>query len=252
MPTAPRRPITVSIVSHGQQGLLKPLLDQLECFCLASIDKVVLTINIPEPDMLDGVSSRLPIERIVNHRPKGFGANHNAAFARCTTEWFLVLNPDIRLGADGLHALLQQATPQSGLLAPRIVEPGKNAPEPHRALLTPREILCRHRSSYRAPVRPAWVPGMFMLLRAAAFRQIGGFDSRFYMYGEDFDLCARLQLAGWELQVAEQLHVAHEAQRASRQPGRHLLWHFASLAKVWGSQAFWKYRAQYRAQMMAE
>lgn len=247
-----RRPITVSIVSHGQLGLIRPLLEQLERFCLRSIEKVVLTVNVPEPDLLEGFNSCLPIERIINSRPQGFGANHNAAFARCESEWFLVLNPDIRLAADVLRELLQRAAFRSGLLAPRILEPGRNAPEPHRALLTPREILCRHRADYRAPVRPAWVPGMFMLLRADAFREIAGFDRRFYMYGEDFDLCARLQLAGWRLQIVEHLHVGHEAQRASRRAGRHLLWHFTSLARVWCSQTFWKYRAQYRTRAMAD
>lgn len=248
MQEQPRRPITVSIVSHGQQALIVPLLEQLQSWCTASIDKVVLTVNIPEPDLLAGVAPQLRIDRIVNPRPRGFGANHNAAFARCEGEWFLVLNPDIRLDADVPAALLESAMPDSGLLAPRIMEPGKSAPEAHRALLTPCEILLRKRPGYRAPQRPTWVPGMFMLLRASAYREIQGFDPRYFMYGEDFDICARLRLAGWRLQVGEGLRVRHEAQRASQRDWRHLRWHLASLARVWSSRAFWRYRALHRAQ----
>lgn len=241
-----RAPITVSIVSHGQQDLILPLLEQLERHCAASIAKVILTRNLPEPDLPPERTGQLALLQVHNAKPKGFGANHNAAFARCETEWFLVLNPDIRLDRDVLTALLALAAPDTGLLAPRIQEPGKPHAEPHRGLLTPSEILLRHRDGYTAPPRPAWVPGMFMLLRTTAYRQLKGFDPRFFMYGEDFDLCARLRLAGWQIGVAEHLIVRHEAQRASRRRPRHLLWHCSSLLRIWGSRAFWRYRAQWR------
>jgi GT2 family glycosyltransferase len=81
-----------------------------------------------------------------------------------------------------------------------------------------------------------------MLFRSEAYRQIGGFDERFFMYGEDFDICARLRLAGWKLSIAEHLQARHDAQRASHSSKRHLYWHLTSLLKVWSSAAFWRYR----------
>lgn len=238
------RSVTISIVSHGQQELILPLLEQLEQYCAAVIEKVVLTVNIPEDELLAGRICSFPVQRIVNGRPKGFGANHNAAFRHCETDWFLVLNPDIRLDHDVLQALLSGVRKDSGVLAPRIVEPGSRfaGPEPHRGLLTPWEILVRNRPGYRPPRQPAWIPGMFMLLRAKAYQQVGGFDARFFMYGEDFDLCARLRLGGWRIQVAEELQILHDAQRASRRDSQHLRWHLESLLKVWSSKAFWRYR----------
>lgn len=252
MPATPpaRRPITVSIVSHGQLDLILPLLDQLEQHCAHVIERVVLTVNIPEPDLLAGRAEsprRLPLTRIDNPAPKGLGANHNAAFAQDAalgaSDWFLVLNPDMRFDADVLTPLLAHAEADSGLLAPRILEPGKRAPEPHRALITPREILTRRRPGYPTPAQPDWIPGLFMLFRAQAWRAIGGFDERFFMYGEDFDICARLHLAGWRIRIAEHLQARHEAQRASHRSRRHLWWHLSSLARVWTSGAFWRYRA---------
>jgi N-acetylglucosaminyl-diphospho-decaprenol L-rhamnosyltransferase len=242
--TAPTpRPITVSIVSHGQLALIRPLLDQLDRWSAGSVEKVVLTVNVPEADdAIADLRTRFPIERIDNPKPKGFGANHNAAFRRCATPWFLVLNPDIRLDGDVLAALIAQARPDSGLLTPRILEPGKTAPEPHRAIISPLEILARKRATYVPPAAPAWVPGLFMLFRSAAYHQIEGFDERFFMYGEDFDICARTRLAGWRLQVAEGLRARHDAQRASHSSRSHLVWHVSSLVKVWLSGAFWRYR----------
>lgn len=237
-----RPPLTISIVSHGQQALILPLLHQLARFCGPLIDRVVLTVNIPEPDLLGDAPPGLPLLRLDNPAPMGFGANNNQAFGHCETPWFLVLNPDIRLDHDVLSPLLAQAAAGAGLLAPRILEPGKAAPEQHRALLTPTEILQRRKPGYGIPAVPDWIPGLFMLFRSEAYRQIGGFDERFFMYGEDFDICARLRLAGWRIQIAEEQQARHEAQRASRTRLRHLWWHVSSLLKVWGSGAFWRYR----------
>ncbi|PZQ77741.1 MAG: glycosyl transferase [Variovorax paradoxus] len=239
--TTDRPPITVSIVSHGQLPLILPLLDQLDAFSAGLIDKVVLTVNIPEADLLAGRRWSFPVERIDNPQPMGFGANNNQAFRRCATPWFLVLNPDIRFDRDVLAPLLAQARPDAGLLTPRILEPGKAAPEQHRRMLTPLEILRRRQPGYTVPAAPAWVPGLFMLFRAEAYASVQGFDERFFMYGEDFDICARLSLAGWRLQVGEDLLARHEAQRASRTSRRHLYWHVTSLLKVWSSAAFWRY-----------
>jgi GT2 family glycosyltransferase len=181
------------------------------------------------------------VERIENASPKGFGANHNQAFERCGTPWFLVLNPDIRFDSDVLGPLLAQATADAGLLTPRILEPGKAAPEPHRALLTPFEIVGRKKPGYVRPKVPAWIPGLFMLFRSEAYRQVGGFDERFFMYGEDFDICARTRLAGWKLQVGEDLVARHDAQRESHRSRKYLYWHVTSLLKVWLSGSFWRY-----------
>ncbi|MBB3639043.1 glycosyltransferase family 2 protein [Variovorax atrisoli] len=243
MPTPPssRHPITISIVSHGQLALVLPLLEQLDRYSRAVIDKVLLTLNIPEADLLAGRSWGFEVERIENASAKGFGANHNQAFERCGTEWFLVLNPDIRFDSDVLSPLLAQAAPDAGLLTPRILEPGKTEPEPHRALLTPLEILGRKKPGYVRPTVPAWIPGLFMLFRSEAYRQVGGFDEKFFMYGEDFDICARTRLAGWKLQVGENLLARHDAQRESHRSRKYLYWHVTSLLKVWLSASFWRY-----------
>ncbi len=243
MPTPPssRPPITISIVSHGQLALVLPLLEQLDRHSRAVIDKVLLTLNIPEADVLAGRSWGFRVERIENASPKGFGANHNQAFERCGTEWFLVLNPDIRFDNDVLSPLLAQAATDAGLLTPRILEPGKTEPEPHRALLTPLEIVGRKKPGYVRPTVPAWIPGLFMLFRSKAYRQVGGFDEKFFMYGEDFDICARTRLAGWKLQVGENLLARHDAQRESHRSRKYLYWHVTSLLKVWLSASFWRY-----------
>lgn len=242
-PVRHQQPVTVSIVSHGQLDMILPLLEQLDQFSATLLDKVVLTHNLPEPDLLAGRRFGFELQRIHNSTPLGFGGNNNQAFKHCGSDWFLVLNPDIRFDGEVLGPLIGQAGARAGLLAPRILEPGKTEPEQHRRIITPLEILTRRRPGYPVPSEPDWIPGLFMLFRAQAYREIGGFDDRrYFMYGEDFDICARLRLAGWQLQIGEDLRVRHEAQRASRSSRRHLYWHVTSLLKLWTSAPFWRLR----------
>lgn len=233
--------VTVSIVSHGQWRLIATLLQQLGEFCSPHVAQVVLTLNLPEEvDFVDLVlAERIRVVR--NVAPKGLGDNHNRAFAQCKTPWFLVLNPDIRLNVDVLAPLLERAMPGTGLLAPRVIEPQAAAPEPYRGLLTPWELVRRRRRGHHPPPRPTWVPGMFMLLQRQAFADLKGFDERFYMYCEDHDLCIRLQLAGWSLQIEPDLVVLHDARRDSHTSARALRWHLTSLFKTWCSAAFWRF-----------
>jgi N-acetylglucosaminyl-diphospho-decaprenol L-rhamnosyltransferase len=241
------RPITASIVSHHQWSLLEPLLRQLAAHCHGVVERVVLTLNLPEQVTIDP-AWQFEVKVLRNAAPAGFGANHNAAFAHCDTPWFLVMNPDIRLDRDVLSPMLYQVRSDAGLLTSRIQEPGKPQPEPYRSLLTPLELLRKRVAGHRPPPQPAWVAGMFMLVRRSAYEAVGGFDERFFMYCEDCDICARLRLANWQLQVVEEVTVLHEAQRASNSSLKPLAWHVASLCKWWASPAFWRYAALLRTE----
>jgi hypothetical protein len=218
------------------------LLSQLDSYCHRSIEKVILTFNIPEADRTIGNLYRFKLERIHNASPKGFGANHNSAFDLCRSPWFLVLNPDVRLFADVLGEAARLADSKAGVLAPRIFEPGKVCAEQHRSLLTPMEILKRRLPGYVVPSHPDWIPGLFMLFNRDACTSLAGFNStRYFMYGEDMDICARLQLAGWQLEITEHLSVQHDARRSSHVSLAYLRWHIFSLVKWWLSPVFWRF-----------
>jgi GT2 family glycosyltransferase len=64
----------------------------------------------------------------------------------------------------------------------------------------------------RAPERPAEVgfaSGAAMVVRRAAWEAAGGFDERYFMYGEDLDLSLRLRLAGLRVGVVPAARVTH-------------------------------------------
>lgn len=234
--TASVAAVTVSIVSHGHGAMVWRLIDQL--LVLREPPRIILTLNVPEP-VPENVDSRVMLVR--NDHPKGFGANHNAAFAYCDTEFFCVLNPDIELIGDPFPALcaeLKQGA--AGLCAPLILGADNRIEDSVRQFMTPWRMILRKLGIVGAgpvpvidgpPVYPDWVAGMFMLFDTRAYRQVGGFDTAYFMYCEDADICTRLWRAGMQVMVCPAVQVIHHAQRASRRDMRHLRWHVASMIR---------------------
>lgn len=250
--------LTVSIVSHGQADLIDSLIRQLARRTAPGlIGRLVLTLNLPEAIPDDWATlGGFPLEVIRNRVPAGFAANHNRALADCTRGWVAVLNPDLQLegpplpdrapapGRDALSLLCAAAAePGVGLAVPLVLEADGTPSDSARDLLTPASVLSRTvRARRHASPSPAWYAGMCMVLPAPAWRAVGGFDERYRMYCEDFDLCARLRLAGLSLVQVPEARIVHAARRASRRSLRPLGWHLRSLLRVWRSDAYRDYR----------
>jgi GT2 family glycosyltransferase len=192
---------------------------------------------------------RFVVRLIQNHTPKGFGANHNAAFLRSTHDVFCVVNPDIRLPADPFPDLLRRlADARTGVVAPLARSPEGNVEDSARPFPTPLFILRKALfgpppSNYRAgdaDLTPDWVGGMFMLFPRDAYAKVRGFDERYHLYYEDVDLCARLRLAGKEIVFCPSVEVLHDARRQSRHSLRYLGWHLASMLRFFTSAPFFR------------
>lgn len=234
--------VTLSVVSHEQHALVDALLADLAGINAPELARVVLTQNLPEtPPSTKGPHSP-PLEVIRNRTPLGFGMNHNAAFRKCDTEYFAVVNPDIALMANPFPALITALRAGAGVAAPVVLEPDGRVADTARSLITPYELIRRRTPSYTPPEVPRWFAGMFLVFRADAFASVNGFDEGFFMYCEDFDICARLRLAGWPLSFVRQVQVVHAAQQLSHRSLRHLRWHLSSLGRMWTSANFWRYR----------
>jgi len=228
--------LSLSIVSHRQAELIRPLLANLACCGLADFE-VLLTINLPE-DESAYADHPFPVRIIRNPVPKGFGANHNAAFAASAGRWFVIVNPDIRIDALDVAALLAPFDdPSTGAVAPTILSVRGTVEDSVRRFPTlgrlSRRVLLRQREPdytwQREPISVDWVAGMFVVFRREAFEQVSGFDDkRFFMYFEDVDICARLAQRGWTIRLQPQVAVVHDAQRDSHRNWRHLRWHLVS------------------------
>lgn len=174
----------------------------------------------------------------------GYGSAHNLAATAVTSELHLVLNPDVDLAEDCLTHGIEDFAAHRGavLLAPRVFS-GRGEQEflcrryPSVLVLVlrafaPRFIqsrFARQLAEYemhdtcsleqRAPVPLA--SGCFMLLRTEVFHKIGGFDDRFFLYFEDYDLCLRLAVEG-DLMYQPTMNIVHHGGYAARKGVSHV------------------------------
>jgi hypothetical protein len=233
--------LSVSIVSHGHGHLLKDLLLDLQPI-MQDGTQVLLTLNTPEDeDFLNNLVFQP--ELIRNSYPKGFGENHNNAFSRVRKSWFVVINPDVRLTTQTFSSLIAEyQNSYFGVIAPRVMNTSGDIEDTARYYPTIPSILFRiinrilgFRSSFDYDLSKSqllsvdWISGCFMLFKSDVFKLIGGFDTRFYMYLEDTDICRRLRIIGYDVCICTKVSIIHEAQYASRSQWRHICWHFRSL-----------------------
>lgn len=233
----PRGSLVVSVVSHGHGALVGALLRDLAVHCPGSVARVVLTLNLPDEAAPAPQDWPFVLQVRRNAVPLGFGTNHNRALAGAQEACVCVLNPDVRLHADALGALVAHALDAGvGCAYPQQVDASGRVQDSERALPTP-AALWRRRVRGLGEARVDWVNAACLVLPAAVWRRLGGFDERYFMYCEDVDLSLRLRLAGLAL-VRAPVQVEHTGQRASHRRWRHLAWHVRSLLRLWRSPAY--------------
>lgn len=188
----------------------------------------------------------------------GYGAAANAGASGATEDWLLVANPDITWSPGALDELLDAAArwPQAGALGPAILTPQGNLYPSARSFPSlsrgighamlgwcwsgnPWTRAYRRESGIPTEGPTGWLSGSCLLVRRTAFEAVGGFDTGYFMYFEDLDLCRRLAAAGWQSvfvpsSVVE--HVGGHVARAPKHSKRMLLAHHRSAYRYLAGQ----------------
>jgi GT2 family glycosyltransferase len=231
--------VTLSIVSHRHAAVVNQLLQDIEAHCRGEV-RVVLTENVTDPVSVSLRYLSFQVERIANTSPKGFGANHNAAFERCETPLFCVINPDVRLMSNPLPPLAKALEDRRVGVAGPMVRNSRGALEDSaRVFPTLGSLLLRAFQEPKGPAYPIdggpvsvdWIAGMFMLFRRETYAAIGGFDEAYFLYYEDVDICWRLQAGGFSVVYDPRVHIVHDGQRASRGHPRLALHHLRGVTR---------------------
>ncbi|QDG74949.1 glycosyltransferase [Labrenzia sp. PHM005] len=195
------------------------------------------------PDLTAAVLQDIPFEILEGHGNIGFGRGHNLVLAD-TGQIHLVLNPDIEMAEDALVQAVDffKKHDDCGLLTPQACWPDGTrqflckrypalfdlllrgfAPEFLKKLFGNR--LARYEMSAETGLETFWAPpivsGCFMVFRGDVYRKLGGFDPRFFLYFEDFDLALR---AGKITRIAyvPSIRVIHEGGHAARKGFGHI------------------------------
>ena len=232
--------VAAIVVSHGNAAELGETLPALA----PQVDELLVIANVPG-------SAPPGVEALANERPLGFAANLNLGIARTSGEAVLAVNPDAVPEPGAVAALreLMAARPRCGVAGPRMVYPdGSPQPSrrrfptvsgtlvrrtPLRKVVPQRHHLHLDEPAPAAPVQADWMLGGFLLLRRSMLEELGGFDERFRLYGEDIDLQYRAMQAGWERWYVPDAVVRHEhkAETDRRWLTRRTLWHWRGILR---------------------
>ena len=218
--------IDVVVVSYNSETTLRGCVEQL---ATAPDIHVIVVDNASRDGSLETVGE-LAVTAVALDTNRGFASGCNRGLAAGSAPAVLFLNPDARIEPDAvrrLAAVLDERT-EAGLVAPRVLDDAGALDYSLRRFPRLRSTYARavflHRIFPRQPwadevVRDPtaygsahaveWISGACVLARRRTLEEIGGWDEGFFMYGEDVDLCRRMQSAGWSVRFEPGAEVVH-------------------------------------------
>ena len=225
-------PITVVIVSYASTGTIGGTLNSLRAAHEQRLAHVVVVDNASPDGTADRVALDHPwVELVRSPGNLGYGRGCNLGFERVRSPFVLFMNADVVIEPDELRELLRfhRSRDRAGMTAPATRFPWTDQVQPVGDAMTPWSLVAassgipglvpkkRPLHPGERPFKTDWLCGAIMLVRSDAFRAVGGFDPRFFLYFEETDLCRRLQTAGWELWAVGGATATHMAGASARQ-----------------------------------
>ncbi len=231
--------ISAIIISYNTRDMtldcVRTFLDNVAEMPAEAVEVFVVD-NASTDGSADAIRDAFPqphVHVIANRENAGFGVANNQAMERATGEFFLLLNSDAFPKPGAVSALIDalRVRPDVGVIGPRLLnrdgslQPSWNeypsprlAWENHLYLSSLRNKLTRGASGLTEPkagenglaiLKNYFLSGACLLVRRAAYEQIGGFDPRFFFYYEEADWESRMERAGWRIAYAPHAETRH-------------------------------------------
>lgn len=227
-------PEVTLIIPTWQGG--QDLLDCLSSIIPGSLQPAVILLvdNASTDGSIERALQLFPEVKVIrNPDNQGFGAACNLGIEKAladNSEFVLLLNQDARLEPDTLSSMVELATqqPRAAAIGAKTLSTTR-CPDGtfmllyngawRRILPTWQKIPGIGKSSRNAGNEPRevdYVWGHGLLLRSSALKEVGLFDTGFFMYFEDLDLCWRLQKSGWQNWCDSRVVMFHAVEDANR------------------------------------
>ncbi|HYO15860.1 MAG TPA: glycosyltransferase family 2 protein [Thermoanaerobaculia bacterium] len=204
-------PMAVAVVGYNTRDDLRACLESVRS---EAPGEVIVADNGSTDGSVAMVRSGFPeVRLLVDESNPGYGAAANRAVAAAACPYVLLLNADTRVTPGTLRALAAYLDehPRAGVVGPRLVNPDgtlqvscfpfigtlrlmlEKTPAARWLARVPvlRDRWLLSHSLHDRPRVVPWVLGAALALRREAFETIGGFDTSFFMYSEEIDLCWR-------------------------------------------------------------
>lgn len=157
----------------------------------------------------------------------GFGNANNAAAQMAKGDYLLLLNPDTVLLNDAVTLLFRymDAHPEVGICGGNLydsdLQPTHSFHRLYPSFLSEmdfalgqvyRKIHFRGNAQFNRsehPIEVAMITGADLMIRTDVWKKLKGFDTIFFMYGEDADLCKRCKQLGYSVVAIPEAHIQH-------------------------------------------
>lgn len=224
-------PLVVVVIANW--NLRKDLLE-----CLGSLYeteypnmRVIVVDNNSSDDSVEAVARAYPQTQLITRSDNGgYAAALNdgiRAGAAFDPDFFLILNNDTLVPPDTLRKLVDVllSDPRAAIAAPKIIYHD----HPERIFSLGDHIYpwlpLPVRVGRKAYDRPAYSKtqeydylfGCALLMRTESLKQVGLFDTSFFMYYEDADICRRMRDSGWKNIRVGSAVISHKASMSSKQ-----------------------------------
>lgn len=237
MPDQAKPLVSALVVSYNAKDLL---LQCLQAF-FASADVPVEAVVV-DNDSSDGSAAAVTDEFpqatvLVQPKNLGYGRAANLGLERCQGRFILLLNSDVTVDPQSIGRMADflLTRPDAGAVGPRLALPnGRLDPDARRAFPMPRTLFYNTVGLNKLfPKSPRFgrynmghLPetdvhemdagsGACLMVRSAALDRVGFFDPRYFMFGEDVDLCYRLKLGGWKVFYLPTARATHHVSPAT-------------------------------------
>ncbi len=188
--------------------------------------RIVVADNGSTDDSVSWLKSAFPdVTLIVLSSNLGYAGGYNAALSTIESDRFVLLNSDVEVTPgwlDGLNACLDQ-DPQLAACQPKMLSHSDRGQFEHagaaggfidrngypfcRGRIF--EITEEDKGQYDDDRDVFWATGACMMLRSAAFKEVGGFDAQLFAHMEEIDLCWRLRRRGYRIAYTGRSRVHH-------------------------------------------
>ncbi len=178
------------------------------------------------------------------HGNIGYGRGHNLALLQSTSDYHLILNPDVQLVEDSLCQGLRFMAAHGEIVA---LSPGVYEEDGSKQFVCKRypsvldfvirgfaptfikRWFSKRLAHYEMQDLPEQAPstdipiisGCFMLFRTEALLAVEGFDERYFLYFEDFDLSLRVHCQG-ALAYVPAMRIVHLGGNSAKKGLRHI------------------------------
>lgn len=216
----------VVILNYNTRAYLQQFLPGLLASCTGLDAQVYVADNASSDDSVLLMEHTFPqVPLILLDRNFGFTGGYNRALQTLEADYFVLINSDIEVPAGWLAPLVawMDSHPACGACGPKLLSYAQRDQFEYAGAaggLMDRYgyPFCRgrilqkvekDRGQYDTPARVLWVSGACLMVRASVWKSLGGLDDRFFAHMEEIDLCYRMQLRGWQVNLVPQSFVYH-------------------------------------------